>query len=572
MSTNRKVLSIVVTMLLAVSTVSIIVFIYNFKSYSIKNATDKAISIAQNVRDGLTAHMVNGTMDKRALFLDNIAKHQNVDNFHLLRAPSVVKQYGEGFYGENRATKLEQKVIKSGKLQSELIETIDKVILKVAIPYIATSSTKPNCLQCHTAAKEGDVLGAISMDLEVSSTRIEGILIAAKILLIVLVIVVISIIAANYYIRPYIKLFDDLENGISQAYRGDFSYTIDTTLKNEAGEVAQRLNELSEIYRFKKTIELDQNKDVIYNRIVHILQTKFNISKFILFEINNKNKIRNIVFDSADLNNTVLDDNANLCRAFRTSNNVYSGDFDDICLNCKQRVSEYLCLTFKIDDDYSLVLHIQSSQKEEIIRIKELTPVITNYFEMAKPVIESKILMEILKDTTLRDPMTKLYNRRFLNELLDSNIPARNTKNHVHSILMLDIDFFKKVNDTYGHDVGDEVIKKLAKIMKESIRNSDMPVRFGGEEFLILLLNSTEEKTLKIAKEINKKFAEVTFMSQNETFKKTLSIGISHFPKHADTLWKAIKYADEALYEAKNTGRDKVVEFKANMHKDGENY
>jgi diguanylate cyclase (GGDEF)-like protein len=99
-----------------------------------------------------------------------------------------------------------------------------------------------------------------------------------------------------------------------------------------------------------------------------------------------------------------------------------------------------------------------------------------------------------------------------------------------------------------------------------------MAIRYGGEEFLILLLNSTEENSLKIAQKINKKFAQEVFSAENKTFKKTLSIGISHYPKDADTLWKAIKYADEALYEAKNSGRDKVVEFKSHMHKEGEDY
>jgi diguanylate cyclase (GGDEF)-like protein len=547
------------------------VFIYNFKHFSIKNTTDKAISIAQNVRDGLTAHMVNGTMDKREFFLSNIAINQNIENFHLLRAPSVVEQYGPGLYGENRATPLEEVVVQTSKLQTKLIESVDQVILKVSIPYIATVDSKPNCLECHIA-KEGDVLGVISMDLEVSATRMEGILIASKILLIVLVVLIISIIVANYYIRPYVKLFDDLENGILKAYRGDFSYKVDTTLKNEAGKVAQRLNELSEIYRFKKTIELDENKIVIYNRIVHILQSKFQINKFIFFEINNKKKTREVLFDSADLNDIELDENANVCRAFRTSNHVYSSDFDDLCLNCKQKTSEYICLHYDIDEATSLVLHIQSSSKDEILRIKEDIPVISNYFDMAKPVIESKILMDILKETTLRDPMTTLYNRRFLNELLDSNVTSRIANGNLHSVLMIDVDFFKKVNDTFGHDVGDTVIKQLAKIMKESTRASDIPVRYGGEEFLILLQNTTKEKTLEIGKMINTKFKSEVFSGNATTFTKTLSVGIAYYPNDADTLWKAIKYADDALYHAKNNGRDKVVEFEPFMHTGGEDY
>ena len=105
-------------------------------------------------------------------------------------------------------------------------------------------------MECHIT-KEGDVLGVISMDMDISSTRTEGILIATKVLAIVFILFFVSIFIINCYIKPYIKLFDDLEDGITQIYRGDFSYHIDTTLTNEAGQVAKRLNELSEIYRFK---------------------------------------------------------------------------------------------------------------------------------------------------------------------------------------------------------------------------------------------------------------------------------------------------------------------------------
>lgn len=560
MSMNNKVLGIVILMLLSLSLVSIVVFTYSFKNFSIKNSTDKAISIAQNVRDGLTAHMVNGTMDKRALFLNNIAKHQNIDNFHLLRAPSVVEQYGDGFFGETRVSNLEKEVLKTKKLQTRLEESASGVTLKVSIPYISSSYSTPNCISCHIS-NEGEVLGVISMDIDASNIRAEGMIIAGKIFIIMFIILIISIILASYFIKPYIKLFDDLENGISQAYKGDFSYQIDTTLTNEAGIVANRLNELSEIYKFKKTIELDDNKEMIFSRIVHILQSKFSVNKFILFEINNKTKLREVVFDSADLNDVQLDKNANICRSFRTSSYIYSSDFDDICLNCKQKTSQYLCLNFIINDDYTLILHIQSSSQDEMEKIKVFIPVIKNYFDMAKPVIESRILMEILKETAFRDPLTTLYNRRFLNELLDSNKLSKCNEGCLHSILMVDIDFFKKVNDTYGHDIGDVVIEKLAKVIKESIRDVDIPVRFGGEEFLILLVNSTKEISLIIAEKIRNKFSSITFSATKENFTKTLSIGIANYSDESNSLGNVIKLADESLYIAKNTGRDKIVEF-----------
>ncbi|MGB5867886.1 MAG: GGDEF domain-containing protein [Arcobacteraceae bacterium] len=572
MNTNKKVLTIIIVMMLAVSLCSIAIFIYNFKTYSIKHTTEKAISIAQNVRDGLTAHMVSGTMDKRDLFLSNIANNQNIKNFHLYRAPSVVSEYVQGFYNETQASEIEKKALETTSIQTKLIESVDEVILKVSIPYIASRLSTPNCITCHTKAKTGDVLGVISMDLDVSSTRLEGIEIASKILLIVIILLVVSIVVVNYFIKPYVKLFDDLENGISQAYRGDFTYKIDTTLTNEAGEVANRVNELAEIYKFKNTIDLDVDQYAIYERIIYILKSKFSIKHFMLFEVDVKTKKRKIVHNSLDEQVDTISDDVNLCRAFRTASNVSSTDFDEICLNCEQKKPGYKCLFYNINEDNALIIHISLENEQQVRSLESYIPVINNYMQMAKPVIESKILMGMLKKTVLIDPMTTLYNRRFLNELVDSNIPSRITDNHIHSILMVDIDFFKQVNDTYGHATGDEVIKTLGTIMKESIRDSDMAVRYGGEEFLILLLNTTRKSSIATANSIKNKFSLCEFSSPSETFKKTLSIGIAYYPENGETLWKVIKYADEALYVAKNTGRNKIVNFDKTMHNGGDNY
>jgi diguanylate cyclase (GGDEF)-like protein len=560
MSTNKKLLTLIISMLAIVSIASALIFTYNFKSYSFKMVQDRALSIAQNVRDGLTSHMITGTINQRETYLNNIKNHQNVDYFHLLRSQTVIDQYGKGFDGESTiSSELEEKVLKTKEVQTKLFESYGKVLLKISIPYIATSTDKPNCMQCHNA-KEGDVLGALSMDIDITDIRNENILILFKIFLAVLIISIISLYIIKRFTKPYTKLFNDLEESISCAYKGDFTYKIETKLNNEAFKVANQLNELTEIYKFKKTIELDQNKDEIYNRLIHILHIKFKIDNFILFEVNSQKKKRTILYNST--NNSNIEEAANVCRAFRTNTDVFSSDFDDICLNCDQKTKFYMCFNFIIDDEYYLVLHIQESSQEALDLVKKDIPVIQNYLDMAKPVIESKILLTMLKDTTLKDPMTKLYNRRFLDELIQSNISSRVKEGALHSILMLDIDLFKKVNDTYGHDVGDEVIKRLAKIMKQNVRDSDMAVRYGGEEFIILLMNTTQEKTLEIANQINQEFAKEEFVTNLEIFKKTVSIGISSYPKDTDNLVKAIKLADEALYLAKNTGRDKVIEYK----------
>jgi diguanylate cyclase (GGDEF)-like protein len=171
-----------------------------------------------------------------------------------------------------------------------------------------------------------------------------------------------------------------------------------------------------------------------------------------------------------------------------------------------------------------------------------------------------------MKENALTDQMTGLYNRRYLEEILDKIAALAIREEKLLGILMVDVDYFKKVNDTYGHDAGDAVLKELAKTMVNSVRESDFVVRFGGEEFIIVLQNvKDEESIIKIAEKIRETFANTKIAINGKTLTKTISIGVSVFPKDTKKIWEAIKYADLALYEAKNTGRNKVVEFSTEL-------
>jgi len=170
--------------------------------------------------------------------------------------------------------------------------------------------------------------------------------------------------------------------------------------------------------------------------------------------------------------------------------------------------------------------------------------------------------MDKLRDTSLRDGMTGLYNRRFLEEFIDQVVNQAKRDKGTYSVLMLDVDFFKMVNDTYGHDVGDLVIVEIGKVIKENVRESDLAIRYGGEEFVVMLHNASEEGTQDVAKKIHSTFANLIFdVGNGETLQKTMSIGISKYPDDGDTIWKCIKLADTALYKAKTSGRNKIVRY-----------
>jgi len=178
--------------------------------------------------------------------------------------------------------------------------------------------------------------------------------------------------------------------------------------------------------------------------------------------------------------------------------------------------------------------------------------------------------MQILNQMARVDQLTDMYNRKFLDEFVDVSIPQALRTNISYGVLMIDIDYFKMINDSYGHDVGDEAIRIVSRVIKNSIRKSDIAIRYGGEEFLVLLYNCDEENVRKISETIRMEFAKQKIHANGETFSKTLSVGYSLFPQNSESIWKCIKFADMSLYQAKESGRNRVVAFESNMIKENE--
>lgn len=615
MSTKSRLLLVVTFMLLGLTAATIINISLNFREYSIKSEVEKAKMTSTIVKDGLTSHMVNGIMDKREYFLNRISSNQDVKFLRLARSKGVIEQYGNGFEGESAEDSIDKEVLRTGKMVKKIYENATNTTLRVSIPYIATVDNSPaSCLKCHDV-KNGDVLGAISMEFDITHMRTSGMVTILKIIGINLLFIIIVLMLINYYVTPYMNLFSNLRNGIKKAYRGDFTHKFNSKVGGDAKEVVEQMNslfgkmqstfgdikhnlatfipqgntlssdplheantiinELSDIYKFKKTIELDNSKESVYSRIIDILKVKYKLENFSFYQIKNVQGTRSLIYtqgiDSICL--SCADDDSSNCRAHRTKTDVISSEFHNLCQACNAGDLSYICLPFTINDDNSLVISILAQNEDEINRVQTLVLSIKNYLEAAKPVIESRILMDTLRDTSLRDGMTGLHNRRFLEEVIDKIMSQSQRNKDTYSIMMLDVDWFKMVNDTYGHDIGDVVIVEIARVLKENIRDADLAIRYGGEEFIVMLHNSTQEGALAVANKIHAAFGNIVFnVGTGETMQKTMSIGISQYPKDGDSIWKCIKYADTALYVAKDTGRNKVVEFTQDMNKHEDNF
>lgn len=168
-------------------------------------------------------------------------------------------------------------------------------------------------------------------------------------------------------------------------------------------------------------------------------------------------------------------------------------------------------------------------------------------------------LQDQLKDQAIRDPLTSLFNRRYLDEALERDFSLIKRNQLSVSFVMLDIDRFKNINDSWGHQAGDTVLKKLASIIKTVTRKSDIACRYGGEEFLLVLNGANEQQAMKIAEEIRTIFASAAIELDGRRIPTTLSGGIAAFTTQGDTPDSIIKKADEALYQAKKAGRDRIM-------------
>ncbi|WP_461257076.1 GGDEF domain-containing response regulator, partial [Treponema sp. R80B11-R83G3] len=169
-------------------------------------------------------------------------------------------------------------------------------------------------------------------------------------------------------------------------------------------------------------------------------------------------------------------------------------------------------------------------------------------------------LMKELEQAAYIDSLTGIYNRRHFIELADADIKRAIRMNQEIYFAMLDIDFFKNVNDTFGHDAGDVVLKEISNIVQKTIRSYDLFGRFGGEEFIILFTVIDKTEAYNIAERIRKNIEQNVINYENNEIRLTISIGIAQLIKD-HTLETVIKNSDKALYKAKNSGRNQVKIF-----------
>ena len=327
----------------------------------------------------------------------------------------------------------------------------------------------------------------------------------------------------------------------------------------------ERVRRLASLKKYRDTIQMAEEESAVTKALCHALDREFDLNQILVMKKNPAGRhleLRNLRMPTApDFTFSVLGE-PDGCQALRSSRRllVNATSQDNSCPhNCHGEVAgSYLCLPLIIGGVVTGVVHL-NSRKDHYWTTEQITYA-ESFVDQTAPILSSLNSLRQAEQRAIIDSLTSLYNRRFLFEFMQQQIVQSRRYHHPLSILMLDLDHFKRVNDTYGHESGDIVLKLFALRLKESLRISDIAARYGGEEFVAVLPNTNLKGALELAEKIRVVTTDVNlaqFLPDLPSI--SVSIGVACFPNHGRTVEQLQRAADAALYQAKQAGRNRVM-------------
>jgi diguanylate cyclase (GGDEF)-like protein/PAS domain S-box-containing protein len=277
--------------------------------------------------------------------------------------------------------------------------------------------------------------------------------------------------------------------------------------------------------------------------------------------LNASRNLGEVIGSWAECQLPVMEFEATECWALRTGHPhlVAAGDLTAPCAHAAGVKHTYLCIPILAQGETLGILHLQATDDVPQMNASELSFKTTFAAQVGLSIANIR-LREALRTQSVRDALTGLYNRRYLEETLEREMRRAARAEQSLGILMIDLDHFKNFNDTYGHDAGDAVLRETGASLTKGIRAEDFVCRFGGEEFVVILPTADPETSRTRAERLRTKMRELTIMYQGKSLGMvTISVGVAAFPAHGTSPKELMAAADAALYEAKRGGRDKVV-------------
>ncbi|RUM49811.1 MAG: hypothetical protein DSY47_02880, partial [Hydrogenothermus sp.] len=549
-------------------------------------ALENAKSIATRTFNSMFQIMKKGWSREDLIeFLDSLKDSQKNYEINIYRTKIV-----ESLFGQINQPPFDEKILKSITEGSELIFK-DKGKIRFIMPIKAEKV----CLKCHTNAKIGDILGVIEVRSDLSKIISFAKNEFSKALIFAFPLPLIFIVLIGYFITKKIKQevnklheltesvskLEDLEKINKSNIEFPFE-EFDEIYTN----IKELVNKMSRIAVDKKVLEFEimllekfiLTSDIVKDWKQHILLLLQEINKILptltIFSVSKeldkyeveffwigmpsqsiKTKFERIV------NNKIKDFfNSNKLEHININHNIAKKDIcildissDDIEYKTKYLVLEKPKIGVIVGIGFSSEI---MKSKTQLLVIESILSTLLNIVGSVKAIYKYTKELEYY---ATRDPLTNLYNQRIFKELLDYEAKRAQRHNYKFSLLVIDLDNFKVINDTYGHDFGDRFLVEVSNILRSSVRPGDIVARYGGDEFVIVLPETDEKGAHLVAKRILKN-VENHFIKtpDGKIINPKISIGVSTYPEHTDNVEDLFSLADTMMYKAKSAGKGQI--------------
>ena len=334
---------------------------------------------------------------------------------------------------------------------------------------------------------------------------------------------------------------------------------LNNSLQTTLNEIKIREQKEALINKMNDSLQICDNCTEAYPRISLFAKQLFPDLNGALAILKNKNDMK--VIEQWGQENLIKPlFSAHDCFGNRSGNvNVVSETNNDISCNHYLTIPQgaQMCLPLIVQDKNIGCIYLYSNKDKTISKLQQ--ELALTFANSVKLTLANLSLRELLRESSIHDPLTGLYNRRYLDETLPRELQRAQRNNTKLFVILSDLDFFKKFNDNYGHDAGDEVLKMIGALFKRRLRGSDVICRFGGEEFLLYIIDNNMENVLTRLEGIRKEIKNTEIIYKDQKLPQiTISVGVAFAPDHGTIAKELIIAADKALYKAKELGRDRI--------------
>lgn len=340
------------------------------------------------------------------------------------------------------------------------------------------------------------------------------------------------------------------------------------TLRETVIQRDKNIDDLKHLMRYSTMMNDEVQETVLFEHMSLTLKEHFQPDVLALLTLDKEKNVIDVplIIPQMPVKNLIKDEiliEPSLCRVIRTGQPFISKDIkkDPSCECTHYKISEggYICLPL-IAGGITTGAVLMIKKDSGYWNNDKTLELLSAYIGLTASALHRVRLMETTKRASITDALTGVYNRRFFDEMIEKHIALAKRHDESLSILIIDLDYFKKVNDTHGHIAGDCLLREIAGYMRHHIRSSDILARYGGEEFVIIMPMIGKTHAVEKAEEVRRQVGSHDFNTivAGKSIRVTISIGVATYPEHGAEPDSLIHAADSALYKAKKTGRNRV--------------